>query len=99
MRLRHAPIGLRDASVISDEFTVHERPDPPCVRPVVAGGVLIVDQLTPERANRVALTMAQRAPMEYYETIVDQMFADTAHFVDRLEKSGHISAFTARLAQ
>ncbi len=35
--------------------------------------------------------------MEYYERIVDQMFADTDSFVQRLEKRGNISIFTAEL--
>jgi uncharacterized Rmd1/YagE family protein len=58
---------------------------------------LVVDRLTPERTSMVALTVAQSAAMEYYESIVDQMFADTDHFVERLEKSGNISVFTAKL--
>lgn len=45
----------------------------------------------------VALTVAQSAAMEYYERIVDQMFADTDSFVQRLEKRGNISVFTAEL--
>ena len=95
LRLRHAPNGMRDAQVISEEFTVRE----------VAGaradmgedGCLVVDVLTPERASMAALTVAQSAAMEYYERIVDQMFADTDQFVVRLEKNGNISVFTAKL--
>ena len=94
LRLRHAPNGMRDAQVILEEFTVRERPE---ARPDVEEGALVVDALTPERASMVALTVAQSAAMEYYESIVDQMFADTDHFVQRLEKSGNISVFTAKL--
>ena len=95
LRVRQAPSAAkRDAQVILEEFTVYERPD---ARPDVQDGALIVDALTPERASMVALTVAQSAAMEYYESIVDSMFADTDHFVQRLEKRGNISVFTAKL--
>ena len=98
LRLRRAPSGMRDAQVISEEFTVRELDDAPAAaRPDVAEGVLVVDRLTPERTSMVALTVAQSAAMEYYEGIVDLMFADTDQFVERLEKSGNISVFTAKL--
>jgi uncharacterized Rmd1/YagE family protein len=97
LRLRRAPSGMRDAQVISEEFTVREGEAPATGRPDVEGGVLVVDVLTPERANMVALTVAQSAAMEYYESIVDQMFTDTDHFVTRLEARGNISVFTAKL--
>lgn len=94
LRLRKAPNGVRDAQVITEEFTVREVDG---TRADMADGCLVVDALTPERASMVALTVAQSASMEYYERIVDQMFADTDQFVDRLEKTGTISIFTARL--
>jgi len=94
LRLRSAPSVMRDAQVISEEFTVREQSG---ARPDVEDGVLVVDTLTPERASMVALTVAQSAAMEYYERIVDQMFADTDSFVQRLEKRGNISVFTAEL--
>jgi required for meiotic nuclear division protein 1 len=94
LRLRLSSIPMRDAQVISEEFTVREQSG---ARPDVEDGVLVVDTLTPERASMVALTVAQSAAMEYYEKIVDQMFADTDRFVQRLEKRGNISVFTAEL--
>ena len=94
LRLRRALNVMRDAQVISEEFTVREQGG---ARPDVEDGVLVVDSLTPERASMVALTVAQSAAMEYYERIVDQMFADTDGFVQRLEKRGNISVFTAKL--
>ena len=94
LRLRRSLNVMRDAQVISEEFTVREQGG---ARPDVADGVLVVDMLTPERASMVALTVAQSAAMEYYERIVDQMFADTDRFVQRLEKRGNISIFTAEL--
>jgi uncharacterized Rmd1/YagE family protein len=94
LRLRRAPSVMRDAQVINEEFTVREQGG---ARPDVEDGVLVVDALTPERASMVALTVAQSAAMEYYERIVDQMFADNDSFVQRLERSGNISVFTAKL--
>jgi len=94
LRLRQSPTGIRDAQVISEEFTVREVAG---ARADMSEGCLVVDTLTPERASMVALTVAQSAAMEYYERIVDQMFADTDQFVERLEKNGNISVFTAKL--
>ena len=63
LRLRRALSVMRDAQVISEEFTVREQGG---ARPDVADGVLVVDTLSPERASMVALTVAQSAAMEYY---------------------------------
>jgi uncharacterized Rmd1/YagE family protein len=94
LRLRQSPMGIRDAQVISEEFTVREVAE---ARADMSEGCLVVDALTPERASMVALTVAQSAAMEYYERIVDAMFADTDQFVERLERNGNISVFTAKL--
>ena len=87
-RLRRARPGLTAATVI-EELTVREDPGRP---PDVAEGVLTLDQLTPERASVVALTVAQSAAMEYYERIVEEMFARTDQLVQRLEKQGTVLA-------
>src|SRR5215469_1685531 len=44
-------------------------------------GALRVDRLTNARAGVVALIVAQSAAMEYYERIVDQLFARTARWL------------------
>jgi required for meiotic nuclear division protein 1 len=93
-RLRRALPGLSDAQVMSEEFAVREVPG---ARPDIEAGVLILDQLTFERAGVVALTVAQSAAMEYYERIVDQMFSETDRLVDRLEKDGTMPVFTRKL--
>jgi uncharacterized Rmd1/YagE family protein len=54
----------------------------------MAGGVLVIDRLTPARAGIIALTVAQSAAMEYYERIVEAMFGRTSSLVDRLERKG-----------
>jgi uncharacterized Rmd1/YagE family protein len=94
LRMRAAGLAARDAAVINEEFSVQEVAGE---RADVQGGVLVVDQVTPERAAMVAHTMAQSAAMEYYERIVDQMFADTDRFALRLEKAGNMSVFTGPL--
>ena len=92
-RLRSIRPGLATA-VINEELTVREDPDQP---PGVDDGVLFIDKLTPARAGVIALTVGQSASMEYYENIVEQMFARTGLLVDRLEKSGTVSLRTKPL--
>ena len=94
LRLRRALPKLSDAQVISDEFSVREVSG---ARPDIQGGVLILDDLSAERAEVVALTLAQSAAMEYYERLVDQMFTETDRLVDRLEKVGTMPVFTRKL--
>jgi uncharacterized Rmd1/YagE family protein len=94
LRLRRALPKLSDAQVWTEEFSVQERAG---ARPDLENGVLVLDQLTFERAGVVALTMSQSAAMEYYERIVDQMFAETDRLVERLEKAGTMPVFTRKL--
>jgi uncharacterized Rmd1/YagE family protein len=58
--------------------------------PGVSGGVLTVDRLTAPRAGIVALTVAQSAAVEYYERIVEDMFARTVKWVEALETRGTV---------
>ena len=90
LRLRQSPMNTSDARVISDEFVVREVPGS---RPEAGESSLVVDQLNPERASMVALTVAQSVAMEYYERIVDEMFADTDRFAERLEASGNMPIY------
>jgi len=92
-RLRRARPGLAAATVI-EELTVREDPGRP---PDMADGVLTLDQLTPDRASVVALTVAQSAAMEYYERIVEEMFARTDQLVQRMEGHGTVSLRTRPL--
>ncbi len=94
LRLRRALPRVSDAQVLSEEFSVREVPG---ARPDIEGGVLILDQLSFERAGVVAVSIAQSAAMEYYERIVDQMFTETDRLVDRLEKTGTMPVFTRAL--
>jgi uncharacterized Rmd1/YagE family protein len=94
LRLRGALPRLSDAQVIAEEFSVREVAG---ARPDIQGGVLVLDQLLAERAEVVALTIAQSAAMEYYERIVDQMFSETDRLVERLERSGTMPVFTRKL--
>jgi len=94
LRLRQSLPKLSDAQVLTEQFSVQERTG---ARPDLENGVLIVDQLTFERAGVVALTIAQSAAMEYYERIVDQMFSETDRLVEQLEKVGTMPVFTRKL--
>jgi uncharacterized Rmd1/YagE family protein len=94
LRLRSALPRLSDAQVIAEEFSVREVGG---ARPDIQAGVLVVDHLSDERAEVVALTIAQSAAMEYYERLVDQMFSETDRLVDRLEKVGTMPVFTRKL--
>ncbi|HUO04423.1 MAG TPA: RMD1 family protein [Candidatus Binataceae bacterium] len=56
----------------------------------ISEGMLRVDRMTAGRAEIVALTVAQSAAMEYYERIVENLFARTGQFVDLLESRGTV---------
>jgi uncharacterized Rmd1/YagE family protein len=85
-RLARARPGLTSATVIED-LRVREDPGG---KATVSGGALTIDRLTEERASVIALTVAQSAAMEYYERIVEEMFARTGRIVDRLEVRGSV---------
>jgi uncharacterized Rmd1/YagE family protein len=85
-RLARARPGLTSATVI-EEFSVREDP---AGKASVSAGRLTLDRLTEERSSVIALTVAQSAAMEYYERIVEEMFARTGRIVDRLEVRGSV---------
>src|SRR5258706_8947501 len=91
LRSRHPQLA---APVVREAFTV-------CVDPSatteVSESLLVIDRLTADREGVVAHTTAQSAAMEYYEEIVDGMFAETEVIVDRLEESGTVSLRTRPL--
>jgi uncharacterized Rmd1/YagE family protein len=93
-RLRRALPKLSDAQVLTEEFSVREVPG---ARSDIQGGVLVLDELTFERAGVVTLTIAQSAAMEYYEGAVEQMFEQTGRRVERLENRGTVSLHTKPL--
>jgi uncharacterized Rmd1/YagE family protein len=93
-RLGQTRPGLTQAQVLNEELGVREMPE---ARPDVDNGVLTVDALTFERASVVALTVAQSAAMDYYESIVDQMFVTTDKLGAQLEKAGTMPMRTTHL--
>lgn len=93
-RLRAARPHLSSAAVDSEDLAVREDP---AVKPGVKNGVLCLDQMTADRANIIALTVAQSAAMEYYERIVEAMFGKTDRLVERLEAKGTVSFSTRPL--
>jgi uncharacterized Rmd1/YagE family protein len=85
-RLLRARPGLT-TEVVREDFTVIEE-EGASIR--VAEGALLVDRLTDARAAIVAQTVAQSAAMEYYERIVEDLFARTGDLVARLETRGTV---------
>ena len=73
--------------IIREDYSVLEDPAAPIG---IFAGMLRVDKLTPQRAEIVALTVGQSAAMEYYERIVDSLFARTAQLVDRMASRGTV---------
>jgi len=86
-RLR-AQIPRLSQPAVEEDFLVREGTGD---RPRIEAGVLAVDHLTDARAEVVALIVAQSAAMEYYERIVDGLFATTNRLVDALERSGTVT--------
>lgn len=86
--------GLTKAQVLNEELTVREVAN---ARTELDSGGLVVDRLTFERASVVALIVAQSAAMDYYESIVDQMFVDTDKLGSELEKAGTMPMRTRHL--
>lgn len=93
-RLDHARPGLTKAQVLNEELSVREAAD---ARTEMEKGLLVVDALPFSRASVVALTVAQSAAMDYYEGIVDQMFATTDKLGEQLEKAGTMPMRTTHL--
>ena len=73
--------------IIREDYSVLEDPAAPIG---ISGGMLRVDKLTSQRAEIVALTVAQSAAMEYYERIVDSLFARTSQLVERMASHGTV---------
>jgi uncharacterized Rmd1/YagE family protein len=92
-RLRRARPGLTSVTVI-EEFTVREDPGS---KALVSAGALTIDKLTTDRASVIALIVAQSSAMEYYERIVEEMFARTGRIVDQLETKGSVPIRTRPL--
>jgi uncharacterized Rmd1/YagE family protein len=92
-RLHAAQPGLTTETVRED-FTVREEPQ---ARLEIVDGALVIDRLTAPRAGVVALVIAQSAAMEYYERIVEDLFARTRALVDRLQSRGNVSLRTRYL--
>lgn len=82
------------AKVVREDYSVLEDP---AFQTGILEGTLRVDRFTSGRAAIVALTVAQSAAMEYYERIVEDLFARTSSLVERLERRGTVSFRTRPL--
>lgn len=92
-QLRRARPGLT-TEVVREDYSVVEDPGS---QTGISDGMLKVDRFTPARASVVALTVGQSAAMEYYERLVDQLFARTSAMVERLETRGTVPLRTRPL--
>jgi uncharacterized Rmd1/YagE family protein len=92
-RVRAAMPGL-GPPVIAETFTAREEEG---IRTGLVHGVLQTSSLTPARIATVALIVAQSAAMEYYERLVDDLFARTDSLVASLERRGTVSVRTRRM--
>jgi uncharacterized Rmd1/YagE family protein len=94
LKLLHAAHPGLTTETVREDFLAREQPG---ADPGVSGGALILDRLTPARIEVVSLVVAQSAAMEYYERIVEQLFARTRELVNRMESEGKVSLRTRRL--
>jgi uncharacterized Rmd1/YagE family protein len=94
LELLHATYPGLTAETARESFRVREELGK---APGMVEGLLVLDRLTPPRLGVVALVVAQSAAMEYYERIVEQLFARTGELVDRMQSEGRVSLRTRRL--
>jgi uncharacterized Rmd1/YagE family protein len=83
----HQVLPRLTTQAVREDFTVREEEGAGIA---VAGGTLTLDRLAPPRAAIVAQTVAQSAAMEYYERIVEDLFARTGKLGSRLELRGTV---------
>jgi uncharacterized Rmd1/YagE family protein len=94
LKVLHAAHPGLTTETVREDFLTREQPGS---APGMSEGVLVLDRLTPARVEVVALVVAQSAAMEYYERIVEQLFARTRDLVNRMESQGKVSLRTGRL--
>jgi required for meiotic nuclear division protein 1 len=82
------------ARVVREDYTVAEDP---AFRTGIVDGVLRLDRFTAGRAGIVALTVAQSAAMEYYENLVEDLFARTGSLSEFMERRGTVPYRTRQL--
>jgi required for meiotic nuclear division protein 1 len=75
--------------VVTEDFLVVEDPSE---RPRVEFSRLVLDKLTPERAQVVAMTLAQSAAMEYYENLAQEILTKVSAMAERLQAKGRVNA-------
>jgi uncharacterized Rmd1/YagE family protein len=71
----------------TEEFIVEEVEGS---RPHVSGSHLVLDKLTPQRTEVIAMTLAQSAAMEYYESRVIDVWNKVSAMVNQLEATGKV---------
>jgi uncharacterized Rmd1/YagE family protein len=85
--------GLSEPAV-SEDFVVEEDTGE---RPRAEFSRLILDKVTPQRAEVVALTVAQSAAMSYYESLLEKSQLKLAAMLTQLEHKGNVGRSPAKL--
>ena len=85
--------GLDLDAMYSEEFTVVVTKGR---KPQVEFNRIILDELTTERAEVIAGTLAQSTTMEYYETLIQQSWSQVDEFIARIASRGKLSAWPTR---
>ena len=89
-----AAIPRLTTKVVAESFSAREEPG---ARTRLVGGMLELAEMGSARASAIAQVVAQSAAMEYYERLVDDLFARTDALVGPLERLGTVSLRTRRL--
>ena len=77
-----------------EEFNIYEDAKE---TPRVEFNRVVVDQLTPDRTELIALTLSQSAAMEVYERDLDRMYLAVSKLVETLKTDGKVSARARKL--
>lgn len=82
------------SALLTEDFLVEEDPH---ATPKVGFNKLVVDKLTPERAQLIAQTVAQSAAMEYYETLMDRSMVEVDRYLRGMRKNGRLAPLSGKL--
>lgn len=73
---------------VLEDFNVEEVPGS---TPALKFNSLVINELTPERAEVVAMTLAQSVTMEVYEQQVDRIWATVGKMLENLRRIGRVA--------
>ena len=90
-----ADLGVTSSETAASEvFNVHESIDS---KPKAEFNHFIVDILTKERAEVIAMTVAQSVTMEYYEKLADGIWSKVSNYISDLRRRGNVGPSPLKL--